>query len=113
MVPWMALMVFDSDELTVLPADATSIGLANIASYVPSKLPGNGAFPMMVGEYLSKITRNRIYYEAAYSEPAAQNDLNALKSSTEVTSIIFPTKTRLQEILGGKDQPNALQGQKV
>lgn len=57
LVPWMALIVFDSDELLVSPDDSISIGLKNqsdptkdIPSYVPEKLPANGAFQMTIGD---------------------------------------------------------------
>lgn len=112
MVPWMALVVFDTDELVLQPSDAASIGLTSIASYMPAKLPANGSFDMAIGEYLSKITKNRIYYEAGYTEAAAQSDWDNLKASTDSTSIIFPTKARIQEIFGSDDL-NILQGHKV
>lgn len=98
MVPWMALLVFDPEELRV-PAENVPKGLGSISSYDPNKLPLDGAFPMKVGEYLEKIPTNRIYYEAGYTPKA----FTELQESEEGTSIIFPTRRRLQEILGNKE----------
>jgi hypothetical protein len=107
MVPWMALLVFDPDELKVTPGDASSTGLAGIPSYDSQKLPLDGAFPARIGDYLSKITTNRIYYEAVAAE------FDELKDSTDMTSIIFPTRQRLEEILGNKASLQNLSNQKV
>lgn len=112
MVPWMAIIVFDTDELIVPPTDAASTGLTSIASYIPDKLPADGAFPMDIGEYLSKVTSNRIYYEAGYTEPAAKADWDTLKASTDRTSVIFPTKSRVQEMFG-KDNLDTIESLKV
>jgi hypothetical protein len=112
MTPWMALLVFDPAELVVQSIDAIGIGLASISSigitssgtpvpaYIPTKLPGNGAYAMTVGDYLTKVTKNRVYYEAGYTEPEAKADWTQLQKSTDQTSIIFPTKSRLKEIFG-------------
>jgi hypothetical protein len=112
MTPWMALVVFDAAELLVQPTDATNIGLASISSigitstgtpvpaYMPTKLPGSGAYAMTVGDYLTKMTKNRVYYEAGYTESEAKDDWAQLQKSTDQTSIIFPTKSRIQEIFG-------------
>jgi hypothetical protein len=103
LVPWMALVVFDPDELVVSQNDAVEVGLidagastSNIASYDPSKLPSNGAFQMTVGEYINKITQShRIYYEAAGVED--------LKVSTDMTNVIFPPQELIKAIFGGND----------
>lgn len=104
MVPWMALLVFSPDELLVSGADATATGLSNIESYIPTKLPSNGAFPMTVANYMSTITR-RVYYEAA--------GVDGIEDPTEMTSIIFPKKGLIQSLLGTKEQPDILKGHRV
>jgi hypothetical protein len=105
MVPWMAVLVFSPDELLVNDNDAVATGLKKITSYVPTKLPANGAFEMTVGDYLTKLPKRRIFYEAA--------GIDDLKDSTEVTSIIFPTKGLIQQMLGTKDQSDILKAHKV
>jgi hypothetical protein len=100
MVPWMAVVVFDPEELLVQPAEAGTTGLdgitfGGVASYNSQKLPANGTFPMAIGDYLTKIPTHRIYYDAGYSTAAETKELNDLKSSTEMTSIIFPKKKLL------------------
>lgn len=112
LLPWMSLVVFDVEELSIQPPQATSIGLESISSYDADKLPSNGAFSMAVGDYLSNI-KNRIYYEAGYSGSFARSDFNALKASKDATSIIFPTKSRVQQIFGSREHPEILQSQKV
>ncbi|KAH8654009.1 hypothetical protein BGZ60DRAFT_435848 [Tricladium varicosporioides] len=117
LVPWMALIAFDPSELQVSGDDAIAIGLsvpdkpdASIKSYVASKLPADGAFQMQIGEYLTKIKTNRIYYEAGY-EGDGSNDLEDLKDSTDMTNVIFPQKYLIKQILGSKtteDIPNPI-----
>ena len=119
MVPWMAVVVFDPEELLVQPTEASTTGLdgitfGGVASYNSQKLPADGAFPMAVGDYLTKIPTYRIYYDAGYSTAAETKELSDLKSSTEMTSIIFPKKKLLQQIFGTEDQlPQVLNAQKV
>ena len=108
MVPWMAVVVFETEELTVQPDEAVTIGLSGVSSYSPQKLPANGAFSMTVGDYLSKIPSNRVNYEAGYDNPKSQDDFDALKQSTDMTSIIFPTKSRIKQIFGSEDQLESL-----
>ncbi|KAH7356949.1 hypothetical protein BKA65DRAFT_218378 [Rhexocercosporidium sp. MPI-PUGE-AT-0058] len=127
LVPWMALVTFDPDELLVSPADAIDIGLqvvppssatavagstaadstdppapvTVIPSYDPEKLPANGAYQMSVGEYFMKIPKHRIYYEAGY-EGSGKQDFDDLKLSTEMASVIFPKMSLVKKILGSK-----------
>lgn len=108
LVPWMALIAFDPSELQVSETDAVEIGLSvpskpetGIQSYIPSKLPANGAFQMKVGEYLSKITAHRIYYEAGY-EGDGEADFKDLKIDADMTNVIFPQKSLIIQILGSK-----------
>ncbi len=126
LVPWMALVVFDPEELLISTTDATAIGLMtinnnvttyNVSSYDPTKLPANGAFQMTIGDYLSKISNHRIYYEAGYV--GAPTDLAALQASTDMTNVIFPTKALIKTLFGAKTTPSVggsdqvFEGQKV
>lgn len=130
LVPWLALVTFDPDELLVSPADAIDIGLqiipkepevpvvptnptnttesstspkpvTVISSYDPEKLPANGAFQMTVGEYFTKIPSHRIYYEAGY-EGSGQKDFEELQESSEIASVIFPKMSLVKKILGSR-----------
>ncbi|KAH0562327.1 hypothetical protein GP486_002981 [Trichoglossum hirsutum] len=118
MVPWMAVVVFDPEELLVSPGDAKATGLDQIASYKEIGLSGNvkpppnGAYPMTVGDYLSKIPKNRIFYEAGY-RGKGEAELRGLKESKDMTSVIFPRKSLVKQIFGGKDNPKVLEGQKL
>jgi hypothetical protein len=106
--PWIALVVFDADELVPSPADVTALGIPNPPAATTAGAPqvgtsssqvsSPGAYSMSVNDYLTKIT-SRIKYEALYTG-AAWADLLA---STDQTSIIFPKKALAQTIF----QPTA------
>lgn len=121
LVPWMALVVFDPEELVITQTDAIAIGLmdgttfkSNIASYVPDKLPSNGAFQMMVQEYFQTIPNHRIFYEAGYPKDAKgqePQDLTDLRTSTDMTNVIFPTKALIKTMFGAKETPDLVAGE--
>jgi hypothetical protein len=112
LVPWMALLVFDPEELLIPDADAGLTGLKSITEkfsgkipYNSEKLPGNGAFQMAVADYLALPKSNRINYEAGYQSASAE--LEQLRNSKEATSVIFPTKSLIKTLLGSMDaDPN-------
>jgi hypothetical protein len=94
-VPWVALLVFDPAELR-LPDLQTIQGL-NIPGIATDadmlKQNPNGSFSMKVSEYFNIPQTSRVNYEAGYvNDPVG---LQELKSITDVTSVIFPTKTLL------------------
>jgi hypothetical protein len=97
-VPWMALVVLDPDELVVNADDAKSTGLDQLAppKYDPTKPPADGAYKVTVGDYLGLTSR--IYYETGYD--TTKQDWKDLKTSKDMTSVIFPTKARIQQIFG-------------
>ncbi|CZR65010.1 uncharacterized protein PAC_14910 [Phialocephala subalpina] len=117
LVPWMAVVVFDPGELLLSPADAASIGLINstdpatydptkdiktpnstVSTYIPTKLPSDGAYQMTIGDYFTKIPIHRIYYEAGYDGTTDPNP--------DPVSVIFPKKSMLEEIFGSKATPS-------
>ncbi|KAK0100918.1 hypothetical protein ONS95_007360 [Cadophora gregata] len=136
LVPWMALVTFDPEELLVTPVDAIDIGfhvlpspeatslagsrtpetidppmpVTVIASYDPEKLPANGAYQMTVGEYFTKIPKHRVYFEAGY-EGSGKQDFDDLKVSAEMTSVIFPKMSLVKKILGSRVTANIPNGQ--
>lgn len=121
LVPWMGLVVFDPEELVITQSDAIAIGLmdgttfkSNVASYVPDKLPSNGAFQMMVQEYFQTIPNHRIFYEAGYPKDAQgkePQDLTDLRTSTDMTNVIFPTKALVKTIFGAKKTADLVAGE--
>ena len=110
LVPWMALLVFRPEELQVTPDEANNLKLSGMPSYNAVKLPANGAFPMTVGQYLSTIS-SRVYYEAGYQGDGLA-DFTNLETSTDATSIIFPTKTQLQSMFGTVTDSTPIQAQR-
>ncbi|KAH8901389.1 hypothetical protein GQ53DRAFT_814848 [Thozetella sp. PMI_491] len=98
-VPWLALMVFEPDELKVEQPAAALLKLDQIPSYNSASLPANGSFSMTVGQYLSLIS-SRPYYEEGYQGDAAAT-LTALKNSTDKLNVIFPTKSQLADVFAG------------
>ncbi|KAF1950574.1 hypothetical protein CC80DRAFT_577196 [Byssothecium circinans] len=112
LMPWLALLVFQPEELRVTADEAKLLHLDQMKSWVPTKTPVNNAFAMTVGQYLKDI-QSRVYYEAGY-QGAADADLDVLKKSPEVTSVIFPLKTQLEAIIHGKNKDFApLKGQRL
>jgi hypothetical protein len=102
LMPWIAVLVFEQNDLLVPPEDAKLLQLDGMNSYNPLKLPANGAFAMTVGEYLSKI-QSRVRYEAGFDD--APEDFAKLHGtpgnpggSPEVMSAIFPKKSQVEEI---------------
>jgi hypothetical protein len=102
--PWMALVVFDADELKLTSADETTLGIpippnpAKSTAGPPQQVgpnPGQistpGAYPMSVSDYLTQV-KSRTNYEAGFTAADQQPEFAALKTSGDPTSIIFPKK---------------------
>ncbi|KAH8882539.1 hypothetical protein GQ53DRAFT_847524 [Thozetella sp. PMI_491] len=113
LVPWLALLVFQPDDLKLDSSAANAMRLDTIKAkngtylYNSAKLPANGAFDMSVGNYLSLDAGSRVWYEAGYTSPPDLDYFNkVLKSSPDSTSAIFPTKTQLKSLM--LDQTGAL-----
>ena len=111
-VPWMAIMVFEPSDLVVDDTAATGLELNKLDSWIKaeSKPPSNGAYGMSVLEFLG--LKSRVKVETGLE--AGSEDLERLLTSTERTSAIFPTKSRVLEtftVSGGKSLVplNALQ----
>jgi hypothetical protein len=109
--PWMALVVFDPTELQLTSAEETALGIPipappivpNTTPQPQQPVPNAGqiatpnAYPMMVKDYLTKIT-SRVNYEAGFGAPQDQPELAALKNSQDPTTIIFPQKSLVDTI---------------
>ena len=109
--PWMALIVFDPNELKLASTDEATLGIPiptpptvpNTTPQPQQPVPNPGqiatpnAYPMSVGDYLTKIT-SRVNYEAGYSTAEEKIAFQALQSSTDPTTIIFPQKSLVATI---------------
>ncbi|KAK5455895.1 hypothetical protein LTS15_005213 [Exophiala xenobiotica] len=102
LMPWLAVLVFQQEELLVGTGDAGLLQLDGMQSYNSLKLPADGAFAMTVGQYLAKI-KSRVYYEAGYTD--APKDFDELRStpdrpggSPEVMKAIFPKKSQVSAL---------------
>jgi hypothetical protein len=107
--PWIGLAVFDIEELTLTPEQEKSLGIplhvtppvpsnsanSNQVGSVSGKVSAPGAYPMTVGEYFTKVS-SHLNFDPIYKDDPA--GLAALKSSTETTSIIFPTMYKAKRI---------------
>ena len=94
-VPWLALLVFTPEELRV---DATETADLGISVDSVKAVTTSGAYPMTVGDYLSNIT-SRSRYEENFADLDNNPAWAAIKASPEKTNIIFPTSSRVDEII--------------
>jgi hypothetical protein len=99
MVPWVALIVFDPDELQL-----TTIGEAqdlNLPGFnQPSDLrnqQANGTFSMAITDYFNKLpTSVRINYAAGFENDAA--GFAKITGMTDKVDIIFPEKALVRQL---------------
>jgi hypothetical protein len=107
-VPWMAVVVFDPEELALSATDLTTFAsvlttpnsdeiqrsdstgvTVNTAS---GPLPATGAYPMMVQDYMKLPAGSRANYEAGAAEFAEA------QTSTELMKVIFPTQVQVNNL---------------
>lgn len=89
--PWIALVVFDPEEVKLQPADEAKLAIPD-----PKMSSGAGAYSMSVGDYLSTI-KSRVNYGAS---PDYINIETKLLSSTDPCTIIFPRKELIKQVFG-------------
>jgi hypothetical protein len=101
-VPWIAVIVFDPEELLLGQDDITSLGFPTmpiiaVDGAAPSqiKVPPSGAYPMTVSDYLKIDRLSRVEYEA---DPLFADKLDPLTSSQEATKVIFPKKSLFKQL---------------
>lgn len=111
MVPWLALIVFDPDELrlsTVDEAQKLKIPGFEDASKVDmnKQQNANGTFSMNIGDYLTKVT-SRIKYQVGYQKPTGemsdQQGWDEIRTSPDPMTAIFPTKALFQRLFENPD----------
>jgi hypothetical protein len=97
LVPWVALLVFDPEELRFdHVADLADLGLPGYTTDADlQKQDPKGVFRMPVNDYLALPASSRINYRAGYTDgkegDAAFEELKNL-NSTSNTDVIFPKK---------------------
>jgi len=121
MVPWLALLVFDPEELKLQPGEAVALRIpkyqvpgTNVLD-MEAKVPPSGSYPMSIRDYLSLDPSSRINYEAGYIDSKTQK-LNAqwadpdhpddgLSVCPDPTTVIFPTKKLFRDIFANPSDP--------
>ncbi|RKK29751.1 hypothetical protein BFJ66_g13474 [Fusarium oxysporum f. sp. cepae] len=108
MVPWVALLVFDPDDLRLTDiAEAKALGLPGFTSEVDLKTQTpNGTFSMTVADYFANITEtSRINYAAGYKDPATGNlpdplpqEYDEILRTLDKTNVIFPQKSLVKKL---------------
>lgn len=113
MVPWVALLVFDPEELH-LPtlADITSLKIPGYSkdSDVANQNP-KGSFNMKISDYFGIPDSSRINYKAKYMQKDGTldaTDYNELINSTGTVDVIFPSKDLFTQIFATKDDTDDL-----
>jgi hypothetical protein len=113
MVPWVALLVFDPEELALTAEEIVKLNIPGffnekVSEINTTKLPQSGAYPMAVKDYLSLPKASRVAYEHGYPEgnPTLQQKWQDLKTSPDPTSIIFPKKGLVRDIFMSGSAPS-------
>ncbi|KAK3329200.1 hypothetical protein B0H66DRAFT_469662, partial [Apodospora peruviana] len=97
LVPWIALVVFDPDELRLptLEGDIKPLNIPRVDDVTQQN--ANGTFSMGVNEYFSALPKtSQVDIEKGYGN---DTDLKAeIRASTDVAKVIFPTKKLFKDI---------------
>jgi hypothetical protein len=111
-VPWVAVLVFDPEELKLLPEEIAGLPIQQTltegAPAMPVSLgaeqkttPTSGAYPMNVAQFLTYFAPpDRANYEKMKAFPASAKEFARLLKSQESTSIIFPKRKLITDIFG-------------
>lgn len=111
-VPWLAVLVFDPEELKLttvelasLPVERTQRGHAppfplSLAADQKTT-PTSGAYPMTVAQFLSHFSSpDRPNYEKMKGFAASAKEYARLLKSGETTNVIFPRRKLVTDIFG-------------
>ncbi|KAL8908170.1 MAG: hypothetical protein Q9207_000993, partial [Kuettlingeria erythrocarpa] len=90
--PWIALVVFDPEELKLSQADGAAL---RIPAFNATELSNSGAYPMSVGDYLTQVM-SRVSLEEGL--PPGSTEWTNLQASPDPVNIIFPKKELVQTI---------------
>ncbi|MCJ1385950.1 hypothetical protein MMC17_009075 [Xylographa soralifera] len=93
-VPWVALMVFDSDDLRLSAGDITNLCIPGAPD--ASQQNANGIFKMQVSDYFTKLPHSsRVNFEAGVTEV-----LDEAKEDDSLMDAIFPSKALFRSLFG-------------
>jgi hypothetical protein len=92
LVPWIALLVFDPEELRLTkPEDMTGLLPAGVKADFDKQDP-KGIFRMKVSEYFQIAPSSRINFEAGFDK------FSDIKSTEGNVDVIFPSKDQFKKI---------------
>lgn len=100
MVPWIAVIVFDPDELKLTADEGKAL---NIPGFNVSQQRRTGTFPMKVSDYMALPAGQRMNYEAGLNS----TELGEIQTSAESMTAIFPKKQLFKDLFmnNENDQP--------
>ncbi|KAI4185102.1 MAG: hypothetical protein LQ346_005979, partial [Caloplaca aetnensis] len=90
--PWIALVVFDLEELKLSEADGAAL---RIPAFNANELPSTGAYMMTVADYLTQVT-SRVSLKGGL--PPGSTVWTNLQASSDPVNVIFPKKNLVQTI---------------
>jgi hypothetical protein len=107
-VPWLAVLVFDPEELKLTPEELANLPAQRSRAPFPASLsaeqkttPTSGAYSMTVAQFLTCFaTPHRPNYEKMKDFGASTKEYARLLKSQESTNIIFPRRGLVTEIFG-------------
>ncbi|KIV76928.1 hypothetical protein PV11_08777 [Exophiala sideris] len=106
-VPWVALLVFDPEELRLETIDdAVALQLPGFAVSTDLKRQNpNGTFSMAVSDYFNTIaTSAQVNYAAAFDNDS--DGFAEVTGSSDKVNIIFPTKRLIKDLFSTADATN-------
>lgn len=114
MVPWVALLVFDPQDLHI-PQMSDNITALNIpgfsqASDVTNQNP-KGTFQMNISDYFLIPESSRINYKAKFMKPDGtldETDYDELTSTVGQVDVIFPPKSLFTQFFGTENDTDDL-----
>ncbi|KAH8743136.1 hypothetical protein F5883DRAFT_665560 [Diaporthe sp. PMI_573] len=111
-VPWMALLVFQPEDLTFNSTEADLLNLSGLDAWkkaIPDKPPADLSYTMNVSDFMRLNSRVRIETGLV----PGSDDWKDMINSTEQTRAIFPTKDQVLKIFtsspSGRNIPLVLQ----
>lgn len=111
-VPWLAVLVFDPEELRLTIEELADLPVlksqADLTPSFPASLsieqkttPASGAYPMAVAQFLTYFKPpHRANYEKMKDFQASANEYDRLLKSQESTNIILPERRLVNDIFG-------------
>ena len=101
MVPWVALLVFDVDELHLKTvAEAKALGLSGFDVDADlKKQSADGTFPMIVADYFNLPATAQIDYKAAFGDKDTDGYTRLVKSQDPL-KVIFPSQALIRSVVG-------------